>query len=602
MNEKVITIQKNKLNEFEDSSPTRQSPPKQCRKFTDLMNYEDWACPNITKWVMGHNGYPIPYIKGWLPCKEGDPYATDIKEIYRRYMMVYTSIMTSEHMMIRSFAPWLDLLQPIFTFEVETMATDGNILYINPYWVQENLKDDGDFMQIVIHELLHNILMHVDQIMVKPDYFRDREKANIAADYECNLIIKHSIDTEFQDLIDRIQGYCDDKYLNMTFEEIYEEIEGNDTKMGPPIFQPWDDGQYRKPLSQQDIEDMSNGGLGDDQLPPELQGARGNQADIYDERGDGIPIIRGGVINPRSEEGKYLREKSTDGNERTAAHAKDGDGISKSKEFTLGRDGEKLEENLYQWKAIHNPEGANDKSGRGYGPGHMIQTIKKLYDIVSRSWPRTLRRYLVNAYKGPERPAVRGYSVWRAAVVGDMPIKRYTRSTGYKSDKNLIIVMDTFGSVSDDQITEFYSEISNIVNSIKIDYVYIVHADYGVYYADKLKGTKAQVDFFKSKDLTAIGRGGTSYLKSFEWINNTLMTGEHTGKKVIPDAVIMFTDGDKSALNELKGYRTPSWTRKCIWFIANGGDFSFKVPTRLGKFVYSSFGKRPRTKMDELGF
>jgi predicted metal-dependent peptidase len=198
-----------------------------------------------------------------------------------------------------TYAKWLDELIPIITFErIPTMATDGQRLFINPYFASHLKLDEMIF--IFLHEIFHNILDHHSR-----KKRRNHELFNIAADYEVNAMIKDLFPSKkndkgqelhFEDSIDKdISLLFDKKYDGLDAETIYDmllkkwaeqlknkpnDLKDPDKKKGNknPIDDDWELPEHPDPRCQgcsncddcPDCPDCQGGGGGP--LPPECQG------------------------------------------------------------------------------------------------------------------------------------------------------------------------------------------------------------------------------------------------------------------------------------------------------------------------------------------
>ena len=150
---------------------------------------------------------------------------------------------------------FLVALPIIYTFQVETMATDTEYIYINPGFVLKLLDDCGGspagIAFVLLHEVYHNVFMHHAREAADPNRFSDHNKANAAQDYEINWVIEHSFpdmrnnlewdhddpdDSPFEaDGVTRKQimegvtkachGLIDPKYANMVWEDIYDKLD-----------------------------------------------------------------------------------------------------------------------------------------------------------------------------------------------------------------------------------------------------------------------------------------------------------------------------------------------------------------------------------------
>src|SRR5574344_1063433 len=103
-----------------------------------------------------------------------------------------------------TIAEFLVALPIIYTFQVDTMATDTEYIYINPGFVLKLLDDCGGspagIAFVILHEVYHNVFMHHAREAADPKRFSDHDKANAAQDYEINWVIEHSFPDMRSDL------------------------------------------------------------------------------------------------------------------------------------------------------------------------------------------------------------------------------------------------------------------------------------------------------------------------------------------------------------------------------------------------------------------
>lgn len=119
------------------------------------------------------------------------------------------------------FSEFISKLRPVYTFRIQTQATDGKNLFMNPQFTY-NL----DFSQkvfVLAHEIMHNVLQHMRRAQAQG---WDMNKANVAADYECNITL--SKEKDCMGLInistmEKTQALVDKKYIGWGFEKIYED-------------------------------------------------------------------------------------------------------------------------------------------------------------------------------------------------------------------------------------------------------------------------------------------------------------------------------------------------------------------------------------------
>jgi uncharacterized membrane protein YgcG len=113
--------------------------------------------------------------------------------------------------------------------DIQTMATDGKNIFINPKFAMSLTYDQMVF--ILCHEILHNVMVHFMREQNKG--ITDHRRWNIAADYEINpMLVDEGILTA-SEVKNDIRGLYSEKYLGMSAEEIYDEIGGQNMPTPP---------------------------------------------------------------------------------------------------------------------------------------------------------------------------------------------------------------------------------------------------------------------------------------------------------------------------------------------------------------------------------
>lgn len=112
------------------------------------------------------------------------------------------------------FNAFVNKLKFVYTFQVETQATDGIYLFVNPRFTSE--LDLTGKVFVMAHEIMHCVLNHM-----RRGKAHDRWKSNIAADYEVNdTLVEMGL---FKDShISKIGGLYDKKYTDWGYEKIYD--------------------------------------------------------------------------------------------------------------------------------------------------------------------------------------------------------------------------------------------------------------------------------------------------------------------------------------------------------------------------------------------
>ena len=103
----------------------------------------------------------------------------------------------------------------VYTFHVDTQATDGYNIFVNPYFTSKLTLEQKVF--VLAHEIMHNILNHIrrGKALNHP-----ADKSNIAADYEVNSQLEQMGITNAS-IMKAVGALYDKKYDNMGYEAIY---------------------------------------------------------------------------------------------------------------------------------------------------------------------------------------------------------------------------------------------------------------------------------------------------------------------------------------------------------------------------------------------
>lgn len=112
------------------------------------------------------------------------------------------------------FASLLMSLDMVITRDVPTMGTDMKKIYINPDFVENELKTIPRVMFVMAHEVMHVALEHGLRVGT-----RNPVLWNIACDYAINLIL---VDSGLE-MVDG--GLLDNKYKGMSADQIYEKLQ-----------------------------------------------------------------------------------------------------------------------------------------------------------------------------------------------------------------------------------------------------------------------------------------------------------------------------------------------------------------------------------------
>jgi hypothetical protein len=194
---------------------------------------------------------------------------------------------------------------------------------------------------------------------------------------------------------------------------------------------------------------------------------------------------------------------------------------------------------------------------RSENAGNVPASVKRALDRLKRpviDWKSELEKYIDEAvtktkYKLPARRFIGG---------GDAQYG-YKR---YKEDfENLVIAIDTSGSITRPMIEQFLSETMKITEDYAPQKTVILYCDTQVYAPDILEpGDKP--DFNK-----IAGGGGTNFWPPFKWVEKNMLDQGET-----PTVFIYFTDGF-AQFPTSSDYGIDGYDDRCIWvFLSFNGE------------------------------
>lgn len=117
------------------------------------------------------------------------------------------------------FGEFIYKFRIIYTYKVETMATDGKNFFVNPLFC--STLNDKQIVFILCHEILHNVLVH---FLRQANKDAEHRKWNYATDHEINLMLAEEGLLTTNQIREEIKGLCDETYKEMAAEEIYDRL------------------------------------------------------------------------------------------------------------------------------------------------------------------------------------------------------------------------------------------------------------------------------------------------------------------------------------------------------------------------------------------
>jgi predicted metal-dependent peptidase len=212
-------------------------------------------------------------------------------------------------------------------------------------------------------------------------------------------------------------------------------------------------------------------------------------------------------------------------------------------------------------------EVVKDVYGRNSGrmPGSISGLFKGMLKKPMLDWKEKLKRFVSSlgtkvSYKLPNRRFLgSGKILW-----------------GTKKEKTSIdtcvVISDTSGSMTKEEIAQHLSEAADIVNNLEPEETYIIFCDAEVQlpvYSYK-RGQKFTVP-------DPQGGGGTSFVPPFKWIQNNII---NKGKKLGP--VIYFTDG-YGTWPTTKDYGVGDYKNDIFWVITGKDEANESIKPPFGE-------------------
>lgn len=490
-----------------------------------------------------------------------------------------------------------------FTLEIPTMATDDIRIFINPAFLVHMYRREGRIgpLAIIIHEIFHVLMKHMYRRQKRIWDFPDMMKCNIAMDHEINLIISHLTNKlDFGGVFKRTGGCIDPKYEGMLWEDIY--LEHNDELMPPP--------QNNSNQQQGQSNKQQQGQNGQQQQGPENDGGSGEAGAPQDQQGQGQQGMQGQGDSSQGDpgqDGQSQPGQSGQGQSGQSGGQGQGDNADpNSEQVGQGQgDGSDINDSLNSDKGARKTQSQSnmdvrdvkdsdwgDEAAKNAGYGEMSKTLK---DSIKRENQKSIAQKMreggipiagtgmgniIDRIDASLEPVVDWKDIledllkglfdeesqrWDKKWIGDEIFKRVKRNWGGESGQTLVLAVDTSGSVDQNMLTRFASEICEVVESVpKIKQIIILPFDDGVQEEIVLRGAEELRDFADNKSFEVTGRGGTDFQSVFDYCENEL-----EDEKI--NALIVYTDGGDSFIKYPPDNVTDE-DNSVIWAIT-GSDF-----------------------------
>ena len=385
-----------------------------------------------------------------------------------------------------------------------TTATDARAFYYNPAYIARLNLEQTQF--VLAHEAMHCALSHFNR-----RGHRMKHRWNVACDYAVNMILDE------ERMQPPSESLMNAAYRGLTAEEIY------------PVL------HEDPPEQTQDMHLFDNDSSGGEEGEPQeedTQQGKGEQQNEDDADGEGG--------EPESEE--------QDEGEQTQQQV-EADGASEDVPPPPPADLDKLDE---QWKSRL---AAAAQAARQ--AGKLSQSMMRLVDELlspQLPWRALLARYMMNAARDDysfQRPSRRSVGMTGEALMPRL----------YSQSVKIVVMLDTSGSVTRDELQEFLTEIDALKGQVRADIT--LHAC-----DDKLtEHGPWRYAMWEAMTLPAeiSGGGGTDFRPPFEWVESA---------RISPDLLVYFTDAEGP-------FPTVAPTYPVIWLVKGKASVPFGVRIQL---------------------
>jgi len=182
------------------------------------------------------------------------------------------------------------------------------------------------------------------------------------------------------------------------------------------------------------------------------------------------------------------------------------------------------------------------------------------------NWKRRLLKFMNQCFASQPK-----YGYFNKRFIGTndyLPGMKFPKQEGFR---NIILIIDTSGSIGQPTLSKFASEFYGILSSKKVMQTTVIWCDDVIQRVEIIdtkdkSGTSITKSEFESKFLAKLkprGQGGTSFIPPFKWIEQNVIR-----KGQIPSFVVYFTDAAGSAPDPRK-YGIPAYHKKVLWVITD---------------------------------
>lgn len=435
--------------------------------------------------------------------------------------------------------------------EIKTAGVAIDTMYFNPNYLKDLSVNHIKF--ILMHEMSHLLMQHR---MREED--RDHKKWNVA----CDAYINKMCATDFPNIFSlqemREAGYVVIEDLDLETdipEKIYGELKEEQGKTGKPNSNGNGNGSPSGSTGNSgdgDGDENGNGKGNKNQNKQDGQDGNGNGSDGNNEESS---EASGGSVNGQGEDNT---EYSCRGKKVT--NSKDNiknDMIDDSKTESMSNDTMKQRSKAIVERAKVYMETQGSKS-RGTGEGNLAREVERVM-APKVDWLPLVRNRLTKASQ-----RIMSFSAPDKRFLSRNMILPGPKNMLNDSLENVILAIDTSGSISTQELSVFLAQFKQLMNKFKIDGEVL-------YWGTNIEAVypfKNWNDILKSKPK---GGGGTDINCVFKYLEGRDFK---IGKKKKPSMIVVATDGYFGDVD--KKYK--KWSNEVIWVISPDCYENFKEP------------------------
>ena len=172
-----------------------------------------------------YNKYKLFLAESFANKNPDNKYNSNLDEILKQAQDNVEEAVVTILGKYKFFAEFAYGMRFVYTYHVDTMATDNKNIFVNPIFC--NWLSSKGRVFVICHEILHCLLLHFTRADAKHlnIKFEDiREKWNHATDYEINLLLVDEEIMTFDEVKNEIDGLIDKQWIGKTAEFIYDNM------------------------------------------------------------------------------------------------------------------------------------------------------------------------------------------------------------------------------------------------------------------------------------------------------------------------------------------------------------------------------------------